>query len=359
MARPNTKKPLRRRQTASTAAAMEANQTSSKSTKSSTPNFLTASFWRTCRLVLAYTLLRFGWNYWRQNPSTPSSSKASLSSSLPSSSSSSSSLSSSLEEKNDEVVTVHSHMPRLPPIPYKRWTVPCGKSYDPLVMGCHGPPCGRVLVDHFVSFGEVVALQIIAEKGMAGRSRWGGPTIMDINSGFVKDGDGLINLYRQTPPTHALTPLHFALYKRVIESIRLTVMQQFSLSTLYFTGPTFITRLVGNSSWSPKDMHDEYWHPHVDKANTPHYDYSGLLYLSDYELDFTGGLFTFIDAEGFNTVAPARGRLLTFTAGDENLHQAQQVETGTRYVMSMWFTCNKARELPNFLDGKAHAMYQE
>ena len=24
---------------------------------------------------------------------------------------------------------------------------------------------------------------------------------------------------------------------------------------------------------------DEYWHAHVDKNNTPHYDYSGLLYL--------------------------------------------------------------------------------
>ena len=26
-------------------------------------------------------------------------------------------------------------------------------------------------------------------------------------------------------------------------------------------------------------MHDEYWHAHVDKNNTGHYDYSGLLYV--------------------------------------------------------------------------------
>jgi hypothetical protein len=36
-------------------------------------------------------------------------------------------------------------------------------------------------------------------------------------------------------------------------------------------------------------IHDEYWHPHADRNNTPHYHYSGLLYMSDYGKDFTGG----------------------------------------------------------------------
>ena len=38
-------------------------------------------------------------------------------------------------------------------------------------------------------------------------------------------------------------------------------------------------------------------HAHVDKNNTEHYDYSGLLYLSDYETDFTGGMFAFLDGQ--------------------------------------------------------------
>ena len=36
-------------------------------------------------------------------------------------------------------------------------------------------------------------------------------------------------------------------------------------------------------------IHDEYWHTHIDRNNTPHYHYSGLLYMSTYEKDFTGG----------------------------------------------------------------------
>jgi hypothetical protein len=161
----------------------------------------------------------------------------------------------------------------------------------------------------------------------------------------------------------------------VIESIRLALMEEFQLEVLHFTAPTFITRIVGNSSWSPAEIHDEYWcvaavknprtpsgfsccascrHPHVDKDNTQHYDYSGLLYLADYEDDFTGGLFAFIDKETEQVVEPARGRLMMFTSGKENLHQVKQVESGTRYVMSMWFSCDSRKQFHNFLDGKMH-----
>jgi len=42
-------------------------------------------------------------------------------------------------------------------------------------------------------------------------------------------------------------------------------------------------------TWQPTTPHDEYWHPHVDKNNTVHYDYSGLVYLSTGEEDFEGG----------------------------------------------------------------------
>lgn len=146
---------------------------------------------------------------------------------------------------------------------------------------------------------------------------------------------------------------------RVIERIRLELIQRFGIGQLYFTAPTFITRIVGNATWSPKDMHDEYWHAHVDKSNTAHYDYSGLVYLSDYNTDFKGGLFGFIDGKRKIKVEPKKGRLLMFTAGSENLHRAYKVRSGKRYVMSMWFTCNKQRHFPNFLDGKVHAHYQQ
>jgi hypothetical protein len=48
-------------------------------------------------------------------------------------------------------------------------------------------------------------------------------------------------------------------YRGVVESIKARVESAFGLSFLYFTAPTFITRLVGSPSWEPAAMHDEYW----------------------------------------------------------------------------------------------------
>ncbi|RLN60516.1 hypothetical protein BBJ28_00008710 [Nothophytophthora sp. Chile5] len=144
----------------------------------------------------------------------------------------------------------------------------------------------------------------------------------------------------------------------VIEKIRLALIDEFQLEVLYFSAPTFITRLVGNESWTPTEIHDEYWHPHVDKDNTEHYDYSGLLYLADYGVDFTGGLFAFIDEDSELVVEPARARLMMFTSSKENLHQVRKVESGARYVMSMWFSCDERKQFHNFLDGKMHQHFK-
>ena len=60
-----------------------------------------------------------------------------------------------------------------------------------------------------------------------------------------------------------------------------------------------------------------------------------------------------------HTVEPMAGRLVVFTSGRENLHQVKKVTSGTRYVMSMWFTCNKAKEISKLFYGhskkKVHA----
>ena len=207
-----------------------------------------------------------------------------------------------------------------------RWAVPCSAQYtEPAPDGrtpkqhpqCTPEQCKRVVVDGFVTPEENAALLAIAEKGFAFSSdsaATGGPTIMDINSGYVRDQDGLINMYapdQQLPPSDGTaaakhdrfgaTPVQFdeaeyALYKRTIQRIRQRIIDEFELGELYFTAPTFITREVGNGThWAPKSMHDEYWHPHVDKNNTAHYDFSGLLYLNDHGLDYSGGMFAFLD----------------------------------------------------------------
>lgn len=85
--------------------------------------------------------------------------------------------------------------------------------------GCHkvGKMCGRAVKDNFVSPEEVVQLREIAETGMTNRSKLGGPTIMDVNTGYVKDGQGLVNIYqsdRNAPPTPRFTAEQFDLYRR-------------------------------------------------------------------------------------------------------------------------------------------------
>ena len=56
-------------------------------------------------------------------------------------------------------------------------------------------------------------------------------------------------------------------------------------------------------------------------------------------------------------VEPARGRLIIFSSGRENVHQVQKVHSGTRLTMSLWFTCDKRKKFNNFLDGKMHATF--
>jgi hypothetical protein len=139
----------------------------------------------------------------------------------------------------------------------------------------------------------------------------------------------------------------------MFERIRARVMAVNNLTELWFTAPTFVARTIGRLGWQPKDPHDEYWHAHVDKENTFHYDYSGLVYLSTYGDDFEGGEFMFLDKEP-QTVLPRKGRFITFASGRENPHRFKQVSAGTRYVFSMWFSCDPTKAFKTFLDGEAH-----
>lgn len=227
----------------------------------------------------------------------------------------------------------------------------------------NGPPtcseahCARRIVDDVFTPQDVEGLLAIAKKGMAMRPALGGPTILDINTGYLRDTKGLVNLF--TNENDVFTSDEFAHYGRVINRLRNEVASTFGISDLFFTSPTFITRLSGNSSWQPDGIHDEYWHHHVDGQNTPHYHYSGLLYLSTYKDDFEGGRFIFEDENGNaqQIVEPRSGRILLFTAGPENPHRVEMVTSGNRFVLSFWFTCNQDRMFEIFLDGKKHTHF--
>ena len=66
------------------------------------------------------------------------------------------------------------------------------------------------------------------------------------------------------------------------------------------------------------------------------------MYLSDYGRDFEGGRFIYIDKNDVNTtVEPRKGRVSMFTSGSENLHAVEKVTSGTRYALTVSFTCDK------------------
>jgi hypothetical protein len=131
----------------------------------------------------------------------------------------------------------------------------------------HQGRCGRRVVDDLFEASDIHALLAIAEKGMSIRPSLGGPTILDLNTGYLRDSAGLVNLFESASPAPRKgyssasdqdgAPLFqdadFVLYERIIRKLKGHVQESFGLDApIYFTAPTFITRLDGNASWKPR-----------------------------------------------------------------------------------------------------------
>ncbi|KAF7249076.1 2-oxoglutarate and iron-dependent oxygenase domain-containing protein 3 [Varanus komodoensis] len=131
----------------------------------------------------------------------------------------------------------------------------------------------------------------------------------------------------------------FQLYRDVRQRIQQKIALAFGISSssMYLTKPTFFSRINNSEA---KTTHDEYWHPHIDKVTYGSFDYTSLLYLSEYTEDFGGGRFVFMDEGANRTVEPRPGRVSFFTSGSENLHHVEKVHWGTRYAITISFTCN-------------------
>jgi len=260
----------------------------------------------------------------------------------------------------------------------------------------NGDFCGYRVVDGLFSSEDISLLHAIVNKGLSRRKQLGGPTILDINTGYIRDIAGLENLFTTNTNNNkgdetssimsdVFTPEDFSHYGRIIRVLKSVVAKTFHIRAeqdLFFTAPTFITRIDESLPWKVQGIHDEYWHTHVDMNNTAHYHYSGLLYLSTYNKDFTGGRFKLYSANKNNNLQdrpgskrskkhqsmeeekdlklvlePAAGRVVMFTSGPEHPHRVERVTSGQRIVLSFWFSCDSKREFEIFLDGKAHTAF--
>ncbi|XP_032097062.1 2-oxoglutarate and iron-dependent oxygenase domain-containing protein 3 [Sapajus apella] len=233
--------------------------------------------------------------------------------------------------------------PALAPSPGRVWASGLGNCLSPglSLPGCTPRKCGRGVTDTVITREEAERIRSIAEKGLSLGGSDGGASILDLHSGALSVGKHFVNLYRYFGDKiqNIFSEEDFQLYREVRRKVQLTIAEAFGISaaSLHLTKPTFFSRI---NSTEARTAHDEYWHAHVDKVTYGSFDYTSLLYLSDYLEDFGGGRFVFMEEGANKTVEPRAGRVSFFTSGSENLHRVEKVRWGTRYAITIAFSCN-------------------
>lgn len=97
-----------------------------------------------------------------------------------------------------------------------------------------------------------------------------------------------------------------------------------------------MVKLVKGSSNGPhSDMYNMDGTRYDGDGRDENLEYSALLYLSEYGVDFTGGELYFPNQDF--TVEPQRGKLVFFQGDLEHIHEVKEVTSGERYALVMFF----------------------
>lgn len=144
------------------------------------------------------------------------------------------------------------------------------------------------------------------------------------------------------------------------------IESKFGVKDVYLTKPVFFSKITNVSALT---VHDEYWHSHIDKVSLMNvffsieflcnqfssdfckeqyegFHYTALVYLNDHQRDYFGGRFVWIDDQNVTeSHEPRKGRLSVFTSGRENRHFVEKVLSGTRYAITIPFTCDKRQSI--------------
>ncbi|XP_045450349.1 2-oxoglutarate and iron-dependent oxygenase domain-containing protein 3-like [Melitaea cinxia] len=228
-------------------------------------------------------------------------------------------------------------------LPGKGQVVDCSREYINEIdkyEGCVPKYCKRFVTDKVISLRETEELIKIAQKGLRHGGSSGGASIFDLHSGALSKGPHFVNVYKIKELKNHFTQEGFNTFRAVKEKIKYTIAHHFGVQPdkIYLTHPTFFSKITPKPAVT---IHDEYWHPHVDKETYKSFHYTSLLYLGDYNIDFKGGRFVFIDEKYNSTIEPRKGRLSIFTSGRENFHYVEKVTAGVRYAITISFTCDK------------------
>ncbi|KAF2905385.1 hypothetical protein ILUMI_00790 [Ignelater luminosus] len=229
---------------------------------------------------------------------------------------------------------------------------PCDNEYLEEIesfSGCVPAKCGRHVSDKLVTANEADVLLKIAQRGISLGGSDGGASILDLHSGALSYGQKFINIYSLEESKKIFNAADLTVYKVVKSKIQHAIAEIFQIDfdSLHLTHPTFFSRLT---NLEPKTEHDEYWHVHVDKVTYESFHYTSLLYLTDYGIDFDGGRLIFLDGPiekptNNVTLEPRKGRVSMFTSGAENVHRVEKVTKGTRYAITVSFTCDVSKAI--------------
>ncbi|KAI7693130.1 2-oxoglutarate and iron-dependent oxygenase domain-containing protein 3 [Sarcoptes scabiei] len=229
----------------------------------------------------------------------------------------------------------------------------CSKDYDEdrnKFKACVPKQCGRFVSDSIITKNEALEMRLLAESIFRLVNPSGGVAIFDIISGAISNQSRFINIYKiyQNRLDELMRPKSLRIFRSLKQKIIENIALQFGIqaSKIYLTSPTFFSKI---DSKPDQTLNDQYWHPHIDKTTYGSFTYTSLLYLATYNEEFNGGRFVFIDRNQNITVEPRFGRMLFFSAGSENNHMVEKVSKGSRYALTIPFTCdeNKKARLPN------------
>lgn len=175
----------------------------------------------------------------------------------------------------------------------------------------------------------------------------GGPLIFDTHSGALSKGKKFVNLFSRlgSEIAHVFNKDDVEVFHQVVQRLKQKIRVDFQVdgSSLYLTAPVFFANISSREAHTPND---EYWHDHVDRVAYGSFDYTALVYLSDYGLQFQGGEFVFVDSPSKQyTVQPRKGRVVYFTSGAENTHRVNRVTDGNRLALTVPFTCREKHSI--------------
>ncbi|XP_013191938.2 2-oxoglutarate and iron-dependent oxygenase domain-containing protein 3 [Amyelois transitella] len=184
--------------------------------------------------------------------------------------------------------------------------------------GCFPKECKRFVTDKVISIRETEELLTIAQKELQLKSSTEGITTVEFSNN--------LNVYQITK-----------------EKIKYAIVHHFGVepSKIYMARPALLSAIKPISHKKTSTTFNNYWDPRTDNDLHKSFHYTAVLYLGDYDKDFRGGRFVFVDKKANKTIEPRKSRLSMFTSGSENRYYIERVTSGIKYSLTFYFTCDK------------------